>query len=100
MNADQRRFCNEGFIKVSPSVADIAIQSGISPQDVELVGISRPEIYKRKSNKQSIECGCERLSLRYGFVIPSSDEILKKEVDKEIKKCKEPAVWHQYTIKE
>ena len=100
MNVDQRRFCNEGFIKKSPSAADIAIRSGVAPQDVALVGVSRPEIYKRDSNKKSVECGCERLSHRYGFVIPSSDDLLKKEVDKEIKKCNEPPVWSQFTIKE
>lgn len=95
-NADQRRFCKEGFIKFSHSLADKWLHEGWSIDEIDSVGMWKPEVYERKLDKNAIDCACERLGLRYGFVIPSHDILLKKELDKEIKKYKEPPQWSQY----
>ncbi len=89
MNFDQRRFCERGFTEIYPSFADIWAMNGLSDYDIAIAGIGTPGIYKRGTNKPIIDCACLKLSLRDDFIIPDTDKALKKELDKEIKKCEQ-----------
>ncbi len=87
MNFEQKRFCERGFTKVYPSLAETYIMAGMPAWDVNDVGAWNPSIYKRSSNKENVECACMRLSIRDDFIIPVNDKLLAKELNKEIKKC-------------